>query len=227
MSLNKKVFLLLNPFKQNRNIMQILVIGASGRVGSQLVEKLLAEGHQVVGTTRKEEKLFDSSDYTQIKLDLTEQLAEIEANIPEGTEAIYFVSGSRGADVLKIDLHGAVKTMQAAENKGIKRYIMLSALYSLEPEKWTTIPDYFTGKYFADHWLVHNTDLDYTILQPGSLTETEGSGKITTQIEGKGKIAISNVAESLKEVLGKSNTYGKLIPMLDGDTPIAEAIEQV
>ncbi|HLR36573.1 MAG TPA: NAD(P)H-binding protein [Chitinophagaceae bacterium] len=220
-------FLLLKLFKQSRDIMQILVIGASGRVGHKLAEKLLADGHQVVGTTRKEEKLFDSSDYTQIKLDLTASLKEIEAGIPEGTDAIYFVSGSRGADVLKVDLHGAVKTMQAAENKGINRYIMLSALYSLEPEKWTTIIDYFTGKYFADHWLVNNTDLDYTILQPGALTETDGSGKITTDFDEKGKVSIENVAESLKEVLGKSNTYGKLIPMIDGDTPIVEAINQV
>src|SRR5690625_4759339 len=174
--------------------MNILVIGASGRVGRKLVAGLLKDQHQVTGTTRKKERLFDDPNYKQISMDLTAGLKEIEAEIPDGTAAIYFVSGSRGEDILKVDLHGAVKTMQAAENKGIKRYIMLSAIFSLEPEKWTVIKDYFTGKYFADQWLIHQTQLDYNILQPGTLKERDGSGKITLAEEERGEVAIENVA---------------------------------
>jgi nucleoside-diphosphate-sugar epimerase len=37
--------------------MKILVAGASGALGKQLVPRLVAEGHEVVGTTRTEEKL--------------------------------------------------------------------------------------------------------------------------------------------------------------------------
>ena len=37
--------------------MKILVIGASGRVGTDLVKQLLADNHQVIGTTCQEEKL--------------------------------------------------------------------------------------------------------------------------------------------------------------------------
>ncbi len=33
--------------------MNILVIGAKGRVGQRLIEILLAKGHHVIGTTRK------------------------------------------------------------------------------------------------------------------------------------------------------------------------------
>src|SRR5699024_9453653 len=154
--------------------MNILVIGASGRVGGELTQALLDDGHQVTGTTRKEEQLFDAPNYKQIKLEVTKSLETIEETIPEGTEAIYFVSGSGGKNVLQVDLHGAVKTMQAAENKGIKRYVMLSALFSLEPDNWFTIIDYYTAKYFADLYLINQTKLDYTILQPGYLAETEG-----------------------------------------------------
>lgn len=39
--------------------MKILVIGASGRVGRDLVEQLLADTHQVIGTTR-DEKSYSS-----------------------------------------------------------------------------------------------------------------------------------------------------------------------
>lgn len=204
--------------------MNILVIGASGRVGQQLVEGLLQDQHKVTGTTRKKEKLFDAPNYQQTKLDLTAGLKEIEAAIPKETEAVYFVSGSRAKDILQVDLHGAVKTMKAAENKSIKRYIMLSGLFSLEPEKWTSLIDYYIGKHFADLWLMNQTDLNYTIVQPGALTETKGSGKIAVNVDQSGENAIENVANTLKEVLDRTNTFKKVIPMLDGDTPIAEAI---
>ena len=205
--------------------MHILVVGASGRVGKELVADLLQEGHQVTGTTRQKEKLFNNSNYHQIELNLKAQQKEIEATIPKETEAIYFVSGSRGKDLLQVDLHGAVKTMIAAEKLNIKRYIMLSALHSLEPEKWTAIVDYFTGKHFADLWLINQTNLDYTIVQPGSLTETPGTGKIdVTHLDRDGDISIEDVATALKEVLDHKNTYKKMIPMLSGSTPIAEVI---
>ena len=208
--------------------MNILVIGASGRVGGKLVEGLLADGHRVTGTSRKDKKAFDAPNYKQIELELTAPLKEIEASMPDETEVVYFVSGSTGKNVLQVDLHGAVKTMQAAKSKGIERYIMLSALHSLEPEKWASIPDYYTGKYFADLWLMDQTDLDYTILQPGLLTEKEASGKIAVNsVKKKEENAIGNVANTLKEVLDKPNTFKKVIPMSDGDTPIAEAVSKL
>ena len=49
----------------------------------------------------------------------------------------YFVAGSRGKDLLQTDLYGAVKMMQAVEKKGnLKRYIHLSSLFALQPDKW-------------------------------------------------------------------------------------------
>lgn len=64
--------------------------------------------------------------------DSVEKIAELM----KGMNAIYFVAGSRGKDLLQTDAMGAVKTMQAAEKDGIKRYIMLSSLYALQPEMW-------------------------------------------------------------------------------------------
>lgn len=210
--------------------MNILVIGAGGRVGNKLIKGLLEDGHRVTGTSRKTDKLFDTPNYKQIALEVSDSLKEIEKAIPNETEVIYFVTGSRGEDLLKVDLHGAVKTMQAAENKNIKRYVMLSALYSMEPAKWKSIIDYYTAKYFADLYLIHQTNLDYTILQPGHLVESEGSGKITLdegQMKIEGQNSIQNVADALKEVLDKPNTFKKVIPMLDGDVRIAEAISNL
>lgn len=212
--------------------MNILVIGAKGRVGQHLIEILLAKGHHVIGTTRKlsDTSVHHPSQYHEIELDITKPLSSITDLLPDNLEAIYFTTGSRGKDLLQVDLHGAVKTMQAAEKKGIKRYIMLSAINSLSPDKWTELIDYFTAKYFADLYLRDRTQLDFTLVQAGYLTEKQGTYKITTKLEDnatKGEITIDNVAATLAEILDKPNTFKKCIPILDGDEAIKTALSRI
>ena len=213
--------------------MKILVIGASGRVGGELVKQLLADEHQVIGTTRQEKKLFDNDSYTQLDLDITASKESIEKQLDQDIDAVYFVAGSGGKDVLEVDLHGAVKTMQAAQDKGIKRYIMLSSVFSLETEKWDNNPniadlkDYYISKHYADHWLVNNSSLDYTIVQPGALKERDGTGKITINDTNSGENAIEDVSTTLAAVLTADNTIGKVFNLHNGDIDINEAIATV
>ncbi|MCE7053148.1 NAD(P)H-binding protein [Algoriphagus sp. AGSA1] len=212
--------------------MKILIIGASGRVGKNLTKILLDLGHTVIGTSRQNNKLFAHSNYRQIELDITEELDVITKNFPQDVDAVYFVSGSRGKNLLQIDLHGAVKTMQAAENRGIKRYIMLSAIHSLSPSKWKVeglknLTDYYLAKHYADLFLINQTKLNFTILQPGALIETKGSGLVEVNIDHHGENSIENVAEMLSELLKSTSSHKKVISMHDGTTPIAVAIEQL
>lgn len=213
--------------------MKILVVGASGRVGGDLVKQLLADDHQVIGTTRQEEKLFDNDNYTQLDLDITASKESIEKQLDQDIEAVYFVAGSGGKNVLEVDLHGAVKTMQAAQDKGIKRYIMLSSVFSLETDKWDENPgiadlkEYYISKHYADHWLVNNSSLDYTIVQPGALKERAGTGKITINDTSSGENAIEDVATTLAAVLTADNTIGKVFNLHNGDIDINEAVATV
>ena len=213
--------------------MKVLVVGASGRVGTDLVKQLLADEHQVIGTTRQKEKLFDNERYSQLDLDITASKESIVEQLDQDIDAVYFVAGSGGKNVLEVDLHGAVKTMQAAQEKGIKRYIMLSSVFSLETEKWAENPgiadlkDYYISKHYADHWLVNNSTLDYTIVQPGALKERAGTGKITINDASSGENAIEDVATVLAAVLTADNTIGKVLNLHNGDTVINDAIAKV
>lgn len=79
--------------------------------------------------------------------------------------------------------------MQAAKKLGIERYIMLSSIFALQPDKWhidglDQILDYTIAKYFADNYLVNQSGLKYTILQPTNLTEEEGTDKISLDVTG-------------------------------------------
>jgi len=209
--------------------MKILVIGASGRVGSDLVKQLLTDKHQVIGTTRDKKKLFDADNYSQLDLDLLANKDDIQNQIDDDVEAIYFVAGSGNKDLLEVDLHGAVKTMQAAQDKGIKRYIMLSTVFSLDTSKWTSsaienLKEYYIAKHYADQWLVNDSTLDYTIVQAAALKERAGTGKITVNGTDAGENAIEDVAATLAAVLNADSASKKVFSMQNGDTPINEAI---
>ena len=212
--------------------MKILVIGASGRVGTDLVKQLLADNHQVIGTTRQEEKLFSDDNYSQLDLDITAEKDAIRSQIDKDIEAVYFVAGSGGKDVLEVDLHGAVKTMQATEDKGIKRYIMLSTVFSLDTSKWNQpgiadLKEYYICKHYADQWLVNNSSLDYTIVQAGALKERAATGKITINDDDAGENSIEDVATTLAAVLNADNTAKKVFSMHNGETAIDAALAKL
>lgn len=212
--------------------MKILVIGASGRVGTDLVKQLLADNHQVIGTTRQEEKLFNDDNYSQLDLDITAEKDAIQSQIDKDIDAVYFVAGSGGKDVLEVDLHGAVKTMQATEDKGIKRYIMLSTVFSLDTSKWDNpdiadLKEYYICKHYADQWLVNNSKLDYTIVQAGALKERAATGKITINDDDAGENSIADVATTLAAVLNADNTSKKVFSMHNGETAIDAALAKL
>ena len=88
------------------------------------------------------------------------------AEIIKDMDAVYFLAGSRGKDLLQTDAFGAVKLMQACEQVEVKRFVILSSIFALEPEKWAeekslqNITNYNIAKFFANNYLVTNDKLD-------------------------------------------------------------------
>src|SRR5699024_5996922 len=102
--------------------------------------------------------------------------------------------GSTGDDMtLNIDLDGAIKSMIATEKAGIKRFIIVSALGTDNRAFWNQsgIRPYYVAKYYADQWLQHRTNLDYTIVRPGALTNDAPTGKITLDTANSDTTSIS------------------------------------
>lgn len=211
---------------------KVFVAGGSGRVATELIKNLVNDGNEVVAGARHPENVIKLDNVTPIDLDLHAPVTEI-AKLMNGSDAVYFVAGSRGKDLLQTDAMGAVKTMQAAEQDGIKRYIMLSSMYALQPEMWAkyealaAITDYNIAKFFADNYLIHNTNLDYTIVQPATLTEKPATNKVTLGEGDDTTNTIPDVANVLADTLKYDNTIGHVIMMRNGDTPIDDALQSI
>lgn len=218
--------------------MKVLVIGANGKIGSILVEKLKkAKNYEPVALVRKEEQIekFQKEGIETVLGDLEGTIDEL-ANLAENTEAIVFTAGSggkTGADkTMLIDLDGAIKSMKAAEKVNIKRFIMVSGMNvdRIHETEYlsnldNSLPYYSVAKYYADVWLT-NSILEHTILRPANLTDKSGSGKI---IVGErldyNKTSRENVASTILASLDNNHTIGKSFDMTDGDTPIEEALK--
>ena len=212
--------------------MKIFIAGATGRVGTLLTHDLLEDGHEIIAGARHPERVEENDRVTPVKFDLHESVEQMTEAI-KGADVTYFTAGSGAKDLLQVDAFGAVKLMQAAEKDGIKRFVMLSALFSLEPTKWRTVKgldgltDYNIAKFFADNYLISNTKLDYTILQPANLTEEPGTGKIQIGEGSATSNPIPDVAQTLADILQHDNTIGHVIMMRSGNTPIEEALDQI
>lgn len=212
--------------------MRIFIAGATGRVAKCVIENLTAEGHTVYCGSRHADSLTETEYIKPVVFDLHFSKNETAETIKD-MDAVYFLAGSRGKDLLQTDAFGAVKLMQACEQVGVKRFVILSSIFALEPEKWVeeeslkNITNYNIAKFFADHYLVTNTDLDYTIIQPSVLKEGEGTGKIEIDPEHDGSNPIPDVAKVLASVLTMKNTYKKVIKMRSGDMPIDGALSSI
>lgn len=205
--------------------MKIFVAGSTGRVATELLKKLSAKNYQVIAGARRPEAVVELPNVTPQKMDLHASVDNI-AELLKGVDAVVFTAGSRGKNLLQTDAYGAVKLMQAAKKAGITRFVMLSALYSLTPDKWPdNLTDYYIAKFFADNYLVNQSGLDYTIVQPGNLLEEAGQGHIVLGDKGFTAISIEDVASVLSEIVDKPSTFKRVIAINPGSTAISQLFD--
>lgn len=208
----------------------VVIVGGHGRIALRL-EKILAErGDSPRGIIRQTEQAdeLEAIGAEPIVLDI-ENIDDIDDAFA-GAEAVVFAAGagpgSGPARKLTVDYGGAVKSVDAAIAKEIRRFVIVSAIGVNHPERWSDeMKPYYEAKADADKF-VAECGLDYTIVRPGSLTDDPGTGKVDLGDGpgGTGSVTRDDVALVLAEVLRADNTIGKSFDLLNGDTPVTEAI---
>ncbi|USS93051.1 SDR family oxidoreductase [Fructilactobacillus ixorae] len=215
--------------------MKIMLFGGSGRVGTALTHELLTDpATEVTIAVAHPEKAADLAALDRVtvhNLDLATSDLQTLTQLLTGFSAVYFVAGSRNLDLINVDSFGAIKTMLAAEAAHVERYLMLSSFGALEINSWlnqeryASLQAYQAAKFMADDYLSHRTNLNYTILQPSSLTEAPGTGLVTLNpTTNTTSNPIADVAAVLKDSLQNPHTYHQVITMESGSTPIETAL---
>ena len=212
---------------------RIILVGATGRVGALTLENLVKAGHKVVACARGASKIPASQQVEPTTLDLHDPLSRITDSFRTmHADAVVFTAGSRGKDINQIDALGAMKTIEAAKAVGITRYVMLGAMYAADWLRWEqpqvkpaidALADYYVTKNMADQYLI-GSGLDYTIIEPGSLTEQKGTGAIQVEPDGPGPIPIPDVAQCLADCVDLPQTAGRIYNIIAGSTPIRQAL---
>ena len=125
-----------------------------------------------------------------------------------------------------MDLGGAVKLIDAATASGARRYVMVSAMGAADaPETGGDVfGEYLRAKAEADRALAES-GLDFTIVRPGSLTDSEPTGRVRiAERLDPGEVARADVAAVLAAVLHEDATIGKTFDLVGGETPIEDAL---
>ncbi|MBN8251274.1 SDR family oxidoreductase [Priestia flexa] len=212
--------------------MKVLVIGANGQIGQKVVRLLHAnEQYTVRAMVRKEEQLekLKNENIEAVYASLEGTVKELEAAM-KGCDAVVFTAGSGGSTgsdkTLLIDLDGAAKSIEAAENVGVNRFIMVSALQAHHRENWNeNLKPYYVAKHYADK-ILEASSLDYTIIRPGGLTNDAGTGKVDVATNlTRGTIPREDVAKVVVTSLTEEGTYKKSFDLLAGDKKIEQALK--
>ena len=213
--------------------MNVAVVGANGQIGKQVVGFLKEDGHTPRAIVRKEEQVqsFEKEGVEAALVDLEGTVDQITNGL-KGADAVVFSAGSGGSTgsdkTLLIDLDGSVKTMEAAKQAGIERFVIVSALQAHHRENWNdSLKPYYVAKHFADRAL-EDSGLTYTIIRPGGLLNEEGTGKVSAaeNLE-RGSIPREDVARTIVASLTEENTFNKGFDLISGSKGIEEAVKNV
>ena len=160
--------------------MKIVIFGATGSVGQQLLDQALARGHNVSAFTRNPAKIKKKHQ------NLTIMEGDI-LNVPavrfavRGQDAVFCTLGMPLMNNEGLRAKGTKNIIRAMESLGVKRFICLSGLGA--GDSWNVLPFHYKylifpllmRRVYADHERqeghIKNSQSDWTIVRPGNFTD--------------------------------------------------------
>lgn len=211
---------------------RIVIIGGHGKIALLLAPLLVSNGHEVTS-------LFRNPDHTEDVAagGVQPLVADVEqldsgglTDLIVGNDVLIWSAGAGGGDPARthaVDEVAAIASMEAAADAGIERYVMVSWLgsrpdHGIDPS--SSFHAYAEAKANADRHL-QDTDLAWTILAPGSLTDEEPTGLIEVSDEPiLATVSRGDVAAVAAAVVDRPDTIGRIIRFNNGDLPIDTAL---
>ncbi len=213
--------------------MRVIVIGGHGKVARHLTPVLVDRGHEVTAVVRNPDHATDveADGATAAVADIESMDTVAVADLLRAHDAVVWSAGAGGGDpdrTVAVDRDAAIRSMEAAQQAGVGRYVMVS-YFGAGPDHGVPQDNpfhhYAEAKTAADGRL-QDSGLAWTILRPSRLTDDEATGMIETSRGGAtpGQVSRADVARVAAEVLERPELAGEVIEFNNGAVAIGDAL---
>lgn len=215
--------------------MRIVIAGGHGKIALLLSARLAQAGRTPVGLIRSSTQAADLADVgaASVVIDLEAATVDELAAVLEGADAVVFAAGAGAGSTaerkLTVDRDGAILLADAAQTAGVRRMIVISAIAADEFDAASddVFQVYLRAKSEADAH-VRASNLDWTIVRPGSLTDDDPTGLIDVgETVSPGSITRADVAAVVHELLDGQLAVGRQFEVVGGSTTVREALAGV
>ena len=211
--------------------MRVVIAGGHGKIALLLEKVLAARGDSPVGIVRNPDHVDDveATGAEAVVLDLEKADVAALAEVVEGADAVVFAAGggpdSGAARKETVDRGAAVLLADAAEQAGVRRYVIVSSMGTdqADPDSDDVFQVYLRAKQAADDDL-RSRDLDWTVVRPGRLTDEPAGGRVQVGTLDRGAVPRADVAAVLAEVLTTDGTIGTTFDLLAGHQTVDAAL---
>jgi uncharacterized protein YbjT (DUF2867 family) len=213
---------------------RVVIAGGHGKI-ALLLERVLADrGDTPVGIVRNPDHTADveATGAEAVVLDLEQADVAAVAEVVRGADAVVFAAGggpdSGAARKDTVDRGAAVLLADAAEQAGVRRYVMVSAMgtENADPDSDDVFQVYLRAKQAADDDL-RSRDLDWTVVRPGRLTDDAGTARVQVGSLEHGEVPRADVAAVLAATLSTGSTVGTTFDLLAGHQTVDAALAGV
>ncbi|PSL48148.1 hypothetical protein CLV51_1021010 [Chitinophaga niastensis] len=195
--------------------MKVAIIGASGFIGSAILNEALNRGHQVTAIVRNPEKIDIKHAHLTIKKGEATNEAEI-ATLLVGNEAVISAYNSHDSATYVKAIHAIIN---GAKKAGIKRFLAVGGAGSLDIAPGVQLLDTpeFPAEWKAGasatrdafHVIKQTKELDWTVLSPAMMIAPGertgkyrlGNDQVVFNDKGESKISTADYAIALIDEL--------------------------
>lgn len=211
--------------------MDVVIVGGHGKVARRVARLLVLRGDEVRGVIRREEQSTDVREDGSAPVVCDLEAADVEevSGAVSGADVVVFAAGAgpgSGAERKRtVDRDAAVKLRDAALAAGVGRYVIVSSIGAEAPPDGDEVFSvYLQAKAQADR-AVMESELAWTVVRPGSLTDDAGAGSVRLEREAfHGKVSRDDVAKVLAAIVHEPGTAGLVLYVNAGDVPIDAAV---
>lgn len=193
----------------------ILIVGATGRLGRVVTGQLLGKGHQVRAGCRRHANDGNSSsrgaEWAVIDLRDPTSFPAALAGVSQVVAAVQGLTGRRADTILKVDLEGHQRLIDAAETAGVQNFVYVSA-QGASPSHPSA---FLRAKATIESYLARST-LQHVVLRPSAFMELYAHELIGSSILAGKRVFLLGHGESSRNLVSIEDVAAAVVVAVEG-----------